>query len=192
MFMRTDEFTGRAAADGVRTPNSEVLAHFPPWTGEGEPGVWFDFLGVKTRCKYRPDAYAVLSGKVEGPPGTERAAIHETAEWSGTLRSILEARGRGSLVVVELGAGWGPWLVGAAKAAERVGIRNVHLAGVEREPRIGFTDRAQDRVEILRDAFGSRKELPCRPSAHTPRLGSNVRGSGLLPAKVGVRNGRRL
>jgi hypothetical protein len=105
MFMSTEEFAGRAAADGVQMPNSEVFVHFPPWTGQGEPGVLFDFLGVKTLCKYLADTYAVLSGKVEGPPGTERAAVHEMAEWVGTLRSVLEARERGSLVVVELGAG---------------------------------------------------------------------------------------
>ena len=131
IFIHSDEFAGRMTAEGARVPNSEVLVHFPPWTGQGEQDVWFDFLGVKTRCKYLPEAYAVLSGEVEGPPGTERIAVHETAEWIGTLRSVLEARARGSLVVVELGAGWGPWLVGAAKAAERVGIRNVLLAGVE-------------------------------------------------------------
>ncbi len=131
MFMQSEEFAERAAADGGRVPYSEVLMHFPPFTGQGEPDVWFDFLGVKTRCKYLPETYAVLSGQVEGPPGTEKAALHETAEWIGTLQSVLEARVRGSLVVVELGAGWGPWLVGAAKAAERVGIRHIRLAGIE-------------------------------------------------------------
>ncbi|HET6576426.1 MAG TPA: FkbM family methyltransferase, partial [Fimbriiglobus sp.] len=34
-------------------------------------------------------------------------------------------------VAVELGAGWGPWLVVAAVAAARCGIRDVRLVGVE-------------------------------------------------------------
>ena len=130
-FMLSNEFSKKAAADEVRLPGSEVLSHFPRWTGKGEPGFWYDFLGVKTRCEYFPDGREVLSGTVQGPPGTEQAPLHDVAEWIGTLRSVLEARTRGSLVVVELGAGWGPWLVDAAKAAERVGIRDVHLAGVE-------------------------------------------------------------
>jgi FkbM family methyltransferase len=131
IFMNSEEFGQRSAVLGVRVPDAEVLRHFPPWTGEGEPGFWRDFLGVRTRCEYLPDAYGVLSGAVEGPPGTEKAGLHEVAEWIGSLRSVLEARSRGSLVVVELGAGWGPWLVGAAKAAERIGIHDVRLAGVE-------------------------------------------------------------
>lgn len=42
---------------------------------------------------------------------------------------MLEARSR--FVAVELGAGWGPWLVASAKAAQRAGIQDIHLAGVE-------------------------------------------------------------
>ena len=167
MFMQTEEFAERAAADGGRVPNSEILVHFPPFTGQGEPDVWFDFLGVKTRCKYLPETYAVLSGQVEGPPGTEKAALHETAEWIGTLRSVLEARVRGSLVVVELGAGWGPWLVGAAKAAERIGIRDIRLAGVE---------GAQSHFDFMLEHF---RDNGLDPNAHL-----------LIHGVVGVRDGK--
>ena len=79
-FMHSKEFAERAAEAGVRTPDSEVLRHFPPWTGAGEPGFWRDFLGVRTRCDYLPDTYGALSGAVEGPPGTERVGLHEVAE----------------------------------------------------------------------------------------------------------------
>jgi len=131
MFMRTDEFSGQVSAQGGRMPAADVLDRFPPWQGSGEPGYWIDFLGVRTRCAYLPDTYGVLSGCVEGPPGQERAPLHETAEWIGTLRSVLEAEPRGRLTAIELGAGWGPWLVGAAKAAGRIGIGEIHLVGVE-------------------------------------------------------------
>lgn len=133
VFMQSDEFGRCATATGARVPDAEILRHFPPWSGAGEPGFWRDFLGVRTRCDYLPDAYGVLSGAVEGPPGTEKAGLHEIAEWIGSLRSVLEARARGVLVVVELGAGWGPWLVGTTKAAERIGIHEVRLVGVEGE-----------------------------------------------------------
>ena len=139
-FMQTEEFAEGVVGTGGWMPksrtvhylsDSEVLAHFPQWTGRGEPGFWYDFLGVRTRCSYLPDSYALLSGQVEGPPGTERAAVHDAAEWMGTLRSVLESRANGTFTIVELGAGWGPWLVGAATAAAHVGIQTVHLVGVE-------------------------------------------------------------
>ena len=88
------------------------------------------------------------------------------AEWIGTLRSVLEARERGSLVVVELGAGWGPWLVSAAKAAERIGIRDVHLVGVE---------GAQSHVDFMLQHF---RDNGLDPNAHL-----------LIHGAVGARDG---
>lgn len=136
MFVETAEFKAKESSERVAARWSEcaqapIVSQFPPWSGRGELGFWRDFMGVRTRCAYLPPIYKALSGTVEGPPGTERVGLHEVAEWTGTLRSVLEARTRGRLVVIELGAGWGPWLVSATKAAERVGIENVSLAGVE-------------------------------------------------------------
>jgi FkbM family methyltransferase len=176
-FMQSDEFGQRAAEAGARVPDAEVLKHFPAWTGPGEPGFWRDFLGVRTRCDYLPDAYAALSGAVEGPPGTERAGIHEVAEWIGTLRSVLEARARGTLVVVELGAGWGPWLVGAAKAAEHVGIPEIHLTGVEGERghlafmQQHFRDNSldPDAHRLIHGVVGVRDGVAGFPKAADPR-----------------------
>jgi len=42
---------------------------------------------------------------------------------------VLEAKDR--FVAIELGAGWAPWLVSGAKAAERRGINATYLVGVE-------------------------------------------------------------
>jgi FkbM family methyltransferase len=132
VFQRAYKSSLFITADSSRVPDEEIISLFlPAWTGPGEPGYWYDFLGVRTRCDYLPPSYSVLSGTVEGTPGTERAPIHDVAEWMGTLRSVVEARSRGRLVVVELGAGWGPWLVGAARAARHLGIHEVKLVGVE-------------------------------------------------------------
>jgi FkbM family methyltransferase len=130
-FLRSREFGAWTAAEMARTPGAEVLIHFPAWTGEAEPGFWRDFLGVRTRCSYLGDNYAVLSGTVEGTPGTEKHPLHDPAEWIGTLRSVMEAAATGRFVAVELGAGWAPWLVGAAAAAKSRGIKSIKLAGVE-------------------------------------------------------------
>ncbi|MGB9366391.1 MAG: hypothetical protein WCE79_10295 [Xanthobacteraceae bacterium] len=69
------------------------------------------------------------AGKVFGYPCNEEKFLHSVDEWSGTLRSVLEART--SLVAIELGAGWGPWLVAAHAAARARGIDDIRLIGVE-------------------------------------------------------------
>ena len=132
-FLHSDEFKLRLAAQVAAqtrpSVNPAVLAAFPAYAGLGLEGFFTDFLGTRTRCAYLPPAYAGASGIVEGPPGTERFGLHEPSEWEGTLRSVLEAGSR--FVAVELGAGWGPWLVASARAAQLRGITDIHLAGLE-------------------------------------------------------------
>jgi len=108
----------------------EVLHRFAPFCEvPADPCYFNDFLGSKTRLAYLPTAYGFKSGTVEGPPNSRGRGMHGIAEWVGTLRSILEARG--SLVVVELGAGWAPWLVAATLAAKKLGVDDIRLIGVE-------------------------------------------------------------
>jgi len=108
----------------------EVLRRFAPFCDTpAPPGFFNDFLGAKTRISYLPAAYGAKSGTVEGPPNSSRQGMHGPAEWLGTLKSVLEARGE--LVAVELGAGWAPWLVTVAVAAQKLGIKDVRLIGVE-------------------------------------------------------------
>jgi len=128
-FAKSNEFREYLAALKQPSADSAVLAAFPAYTGPGAEGFLTDFIGTRTRCSYLPDSYALASGIVEGMPGTERFGLHEPPEWDGTLRSVLEAKSR--FVAVELGAGWGPWLVAGARAAQLNGITEVHLAGVE-------------------------------------------------------------
>ena len=109
---------------------AEVVAPFQPFATEPpEPGSWRDFLGVQTRLSFLPDTCLPWSGQVLVPPGQGFSGVHDEPEWLGTLRSVLEARDR--LVVVELGAGWAPWLVASATAAKRLGIQDILLVGVE-------------------------------------------------------------
>jgi FkbM family methyltransferase len=108
----------------------EVLRKFAPFCTSPAPAGFFnDFLGTKTRLAYLPRVYDYKSGTFEGGPNSHNRGMHGTAEWIGTLRSILEA-GR-SVVAVELGAGWAPWLVSVATAARRRGIAYIRLIGVE-------------------------------------------------------------
>lgn len=121
--------------DELTIPNVEaldetVLDAFEPHSGNGESGFLIDFLGGRTRVAYLK-GYEHFDGTVLRHPDRERPILHEHDEWLGALTSVLEARRRDALVAIELGAGWGPWLVACALAAGRVGIRTVHLVGVE-------------------------------------------------------------
>jgi FkbM family methyltransferase len=95
-----------------------------------EPGFIVDFLGVRTRVTSLADSQRRHEGVLDIPvPGDYHA---EAIEYVGLLKSVLNARGQ--FVVLELGAGWGPWLVAGAKAARRRGIDAVRLYGVEADP----------------------------------------------------------
>lgn len=126
-------YSPRAAGRVSYLSEDEVLSHFPPYAGPGQPDSVTDFLGVRTQLAFLPNV-GHWSGKVLGHPVESDAPGQETyvwgrSEWIGTLRSVLEAQG--SLTAVELGAGWGPWLVAAAAAARRKDIKKIHLAAVE-------------------------------------------------------------
>jgi FkbM family methyltransferase len=86
-----------------------------------------DFLGTRTRTS----TLSVLppeGGIVEEYPIPGN--FHATArEWAGALRAVLAASTE--LVVVELGAGWGPWLISLAFAARQRGILKLRLVAVE-------------------------------------------------------------
>ncbi len=99
-------------------------------------GSFTDFLGVRTRCDYLPSDYAQYSGAVERADGSGTVPLHEPAETVALLRSVKEAEG--SFTIVELGAGWGPWLVAGAVASRQRGIE-ARLVGVEGdEAHFGF------------------------------------------------------
>jgi FkbM family methyltransferase len=135
-------------AGGSAVPEG-IIERFPAWSGHAEPDSFRDFLGTRTRCAYLPEAYAGLAGTVEGYPGTERAALHDVAEWIGLLSAVLDAGE--SFVGVELGAGWGPWVVAGAAAARIRGIRDIKLAAVE---------GAASHVAFLRQHFADNDLLP--------------------------------
>ncbi|MFO0880366.1 MAG: FkbM family methyltransferase [Gemmataceae bacterium] len=106
--------------------DEQVIQSFPMKPSKPAASCLVNFLGVRTRksfCKLL-ESY----GDFEGYPIP--ANWHGTQlEWSGTLRSVLEAQYR--FVAVELGAGWAPWLVSSAHAAQQRGIQEIKLIGVE-------------------------------------------------------------
>ena len=105
----------------------ELFTRFAPYCGGGQKGFVTDFLGVRTRLEFIEGILA-SDGAVEGVPipGNFHA---EALEWAGVLRAVVDATD--NLTAIELGAGWGPWLVACAIAAGKRGIRKVKLVGVD-------------------------------------------------------------
>lgn len=97
------------------------------YTGPGTEGYVTDFLGMKTRTSFfdHMDEHdgLVLDYPIPGDPH------YSGLEWAGMLRAVRDAVAE--IVVLELGAGWGPWLVAAALASKRKGIKRCRLLGVE-------------------------------------------------------------
>ena len=107
--------------------DEETIRAFPRFEGKGEAGFITDFLGVRTSVGIY-SGFPQYSGMVEGYPIP--CNFHANAiEWGGVLRAVGEAGER--FVALELGAGWGPWLITGGFAARQKGIRDIRLVGVE-------------------------------------------------------------
>ena len=127
----SNEFRLRADPELVDLISYAAIDRFAPFATEPAAlGSFRDFIGTTTRCSFLPPQYLAFSGTVQHPPMAPYAPVlHGAPEWVAALRSVIEVKDR--LVVLELGAGWAPWLVIAAKAAEKKGVHNLELVGVE-------------------------------------------------------------
>jgi len=83
-----------------------------------------NFLGVATDVRYCGWTSEGVEGDVPVPGNFHASAV----EWGAALRAV-ELSGE-TFTVVELGAGWGCWMVNTAFAAKRLG-KNVLAIGVE-------------------------------------------------------------
>jgi FkbM family methyltransferase len=111
----------------ITPADEQVIRGFPRYQGPGTPGFVTDFIGMKTRVSYFRHM-ADHDGQVLGYPIP--GDVHYSGlEWAGTLRAVREAVGE--LVVCELGAGWGPWLVSSVLAGRAHGLTRFRLVGVE-------------------------------------------------------------
>jgi FkbM family methyltransferase len=105
------------------------LLHFYRETkNEPKDGFITGFFGVRTRVTSLPQSIRPLSGKVLGIPWPNDY-LAEAAEWIAMIKSVHEAET--TFNMMELGAGWGPWLIEGAFSARKKGIENIYLVGVE-------------------------------------------------------------
>ncbi len=105
----------------------ELCRKFRRFEGPGRIGYITNFLGGITDVKVI-DGIGGLSGMVEGYP-VPRNFHGDVLEWVGTLRAVVEAGER--FTMIELGAGWAPWCVAGYLAAKQRGVEEIRLIAVE-------------------------------------------------------------
>ena len=108
-----------------------VFSRFRPFRGQVPAHYGADFLGTKIRHEFVAELYtrpAESLWEMGYPPVNE-----DYLEWVDLLESVVEARD--SYTMVELGAGFGRWVVRAAFAVEQVHAQiQYRLVAVEAEP----------------------------------------------------------
>lgn len=108
-----------------------VFARFVPWSGEVPEGWTINWLGVRTRVEIQSAEDAAnrpIFLQTEAPSPSE-----DFLEWLDILETV--GTTAEPYTIVELGAGWGRWLVNAAAAVRQlVPGRPFLLVGVEAEP----------------------------------------------------------
>jgi len=114
--------------DGRHHP---VLERFEPWSGEADGTFLYDSLGVRTDPRFRPQ----FAPQARGPLVTRHPAPHAGYfELVFVLDSVLAAGGQDRFTMLELGAGYGYWLVTAYRAMQASAGLPVRLVGVELVP----------------------------------------------------------
>ena len=168
---------------GYSEADVHLLEEFRVPDRNAEPGVIVDFLGVRTRVTSLADSQRAFEGVLDIPvPGDYHA---EAIEYIGLLKSVLRARDQ--FVVLELGAGWGPWLVAGAKAARYRGIETIRLYGVEADPQHfqfmtrHLLDNGLDPAQehLLQAAVGLE-----RGRARWPKIADAANDWGSRPARI--------
>lgn len=116
---------------GYTADDLEVFNHFRDHQAQPQSGFITDVMGIRTRVSSLWANVQHLDGKLVGFPIP--ASYHaEAIEWIGLAKTVLSATSR--YTAMELGAGYGPWIVGGAVLARLQGIRDIHLTGVEGDP----------------------------------------------------------
>ena len=138
-LQKKNQLTGEGGKDGAIAPQSPFFHYysaFDPielmhkyWKKDviSSPEHLTNFLGVKISPHFLPSILSGKKGQIENIPIP--ANWHaDIAEWGGALRAV-DLSGT-KFRVVELGCGWGCWLLNTGCAARSTG-REVDLIGIE-------------------------------------------------------------
>jgi len=146
---------------GYTDADTAIFAEFRNPDAKPEPGFIVDFLGTRIRTTSLWKYARTLDGQLLGFPIP--SDFHaETVEWLGLLKAVRGASGQ--YVAMELGAGFGPWVIAGAVAARGRGIKNIRLCAVEGDSthfqflRQHFTDNGfePDRHALFEAAVGTK------------------------------------
>ena len=108
-----------------------IFEEFRNPNARAQPGFIVDFLGGRVRVTSIWSSVRHLDGTLLSIPVP--ADYHaEAIEWLGLLKSVKSANGQ--YVAMELGAGFGPWVVAGGVAARNKGIVDIRLYAVEADP----------------------------------------------------------
>jgi FkbM family methyltransferase len=133
----TEDFRERQrrqfAVGASNTPPHRVFDSFRPWVGWIEPGWSVNFLGVRTRVAFF-SLYEQLADYSQGRRFEAKLPVpnEEYFEWVALLEAVMEARD--SFTMIELGAGWGRWIVNGVAALRAQRGLPYYVVGVEPEP----------------------------------------------------------
>ncbi len=168
-FLNSNEFVlkhsnGTQNPSGATPEELAIINQEFNLSPEPQAGFVVDKLGVRTRGSSLWDEAQIMVGTVIAPPFL--GDFHgDAVEWIGLLKSVRSAKNK--FVAMELGAGWGPWIVAGAVAARNRGIKDTFLLAVEAD---------SGHFEFLQQHF---KDNGLNPKEHR-----------LLQAAVGERAGR--
>lgn len=133
----TEDFGERqrrqSALETSDSPPHPVFDSFRPWVGWVEPGWDVNFLGVRTRVAFFSVYEQLVDASQRRRVEAERPDPNEDYfEWIALLEAVVEARD--SFAMVELGAGWGRWIVNGIASLRAHCELPYHVVGVEPEP----------------------------------------------------------
>ncbi|MBA1204443.1 hypothetical protein G7009_22265 [Pseudomonas capeferrum] len=114
---------------GVQLADLQLFEKYSAPDASPCPGFYTDFSGVRTRLSYFGIDSHPAERHVGAIPFPDDCLHAEAIEYLAAIVALEKAQD--SFSIVELGAGYGPWLVFGAKAALRRGISNISLLAVE-------------------------------------------------------------
>jgi FkbM family methyltransferase len=116
---------------GYSDADTAIFEEFVNPDAKPESGFVVDFLGSRIRATSVWKEARTLEGQLLGIPVP--ADFHaEAIEWIGLLKAVRSATDQ--YVAMELGAGFGPWIIAGGLAAKLRGIQNIRLCAVEGDP----------------------------------------------------------
>jgi len=127
----TDTHIALQLFSGYSEQDLAIFSEFVNPDAKPEPGFIVDFIGSRIRASSVWKGARSLEGQHLDIPVP--ADFHaEAIEWIGLLKAVRSARDR--YIAMELGAGFGPWIVAGGVAARRRSIQDIRLYAVEGDP----------------------------------------------------------